>query len=46
MSVLVASKFLLYFRSLKASKKCNFRPRKSSTSASFWDLRLKVLRLM
>jgi hypothetical protein len=33
-------KALNYFRSLKASKRCNFRPRKSSISALFWNLRL------
>ena len=33
-------KALFYFRSLKASKRCNFRPRKSSISDSFWSLKL------
>ena len=36
-------KALLYFRSLKASKRCNFRPRKSSMSVSFWNFEVKLL---
>ena len=33
-------KALIYFRSLKASIRYNFRPMKSSSSASFWNWRL------